>query len=61
MDNKYQTKNKKIVCNECKNEFDVENKRVGDVVECPHCGMEYEVLEVNDAGESSLTEIEEQK
>ena len=55
------TTNKKLTCGECKNEFELLDKKEGDVVECPNCGMEYEVQSVDDNGEMEVTLLEDEK
>ncbi len=54
---------KKIQCLECANDIDLEKKnyKVGDIVECPFCGSELEVVEVKDDGQIILDIIEEEK
>lgn len=62
MDEQTKTLDKKVECIECKNEISLEdNHKVGDVVECPFCGIEYEVVEKDDSGEYTLKVIEEEK
>ncbi len=54
---------KKIIeCLECENEIELVEKeyRVGDIVECPFCGTELEVVDVTD-GELVLDVVEEEK
>jgi len=61
MDNKIKTQNGKFICMECKNEVVCDpNQQVDDVIECPFCGMEYEVTE-KDGEELVLQVIEEEK
>ncbi len=57
------TKGKKFACNECKNESDLSANplKVGDIFECPFCGIEYEVSDIDSNGEYSLEIIEEEK
>jgi lysine biosynthesis protein LysW len=56
------TVDKKYNCLECKNEITIENDlQVGDYIECPMCGIEYEVVEKDDSGEYTLQLIEEEK
>jgi transcription elongation factor Elf1 len=51
----------KFQCLECRNEVTLDpNKKVGDVIECPFCGIEYEVTAKTDAG-ATLQIIEEEK
>lgn len=40
------TKNTKITCPECENEFDydITELEVGDIIECPVCGANLEVV-----------------
>ena len=54
---------KTINCLECGNEIELENKeyRVGDIVECPFCGTELEVVEKKENGDLVLDIIEEEK
>ncbi len=48
-------------CDECSNSFDIENgKLVGDIVECPFCGTEFEVMEISDEGAPSKMEMVEE-
>jgi lysine biosynthesis protein LysW len=55
------TVNKKFNCLECGNEVEVaENLKVGDVIECEYCGIEYEIVESID-NEYILQLIEEEK
>lgn len=54
---------KKIVCPECKNEVELEDGReyvVGDIIECPFCGSELEVVSVAD-GKVEVVVVEEEK
>lgn len=61
MDNKIKTQNKKFICPECKNEVTCDpSQEVDDVIECPSCGMEYEVVE-KDGEELIVQMIEEEK
>lgn len=57
------TTNKKLICLECKNEIDLSIKplQVGQVVECPFCGTEYEVTKVLENGEYELVIVQEEK
>jgi len=57
------TKGKKFNCVECKNESDLNANplKVGDIFECPFCGIEYEVSDIDTNGEYSLEIIEEEK
>lgn len=62
MNEQITTQDHKFSCVECKNEvtMDQNKRRVGDVVECPFCGIEYEI--VGKAGEESVLQmIEEEK
>ncbi|MEI6887425.1 MAG: hypothetical protein WCK31_04295 [bacterium] len=54
---------RKFKCLECKNECDLNSKifQVGDIYECPMCGIEYEVTNVDSCGELELSIIEEEK
>lgn len=39
-------KDKTVVCPECQNNVDIqEDVRVGDVIECPHCGSELRITQ----------------
>ncbi|MEI7578791.1 MAG: lysine biosynthesis protein LysW [bacterium] len=56
------TQDKKYVCLECKNEVTLDQDlKIGDYVECPLCGIEYEVVDVDENGEVTLQLIEEEK
>lgn len=62
MDEQVTTQNKKFECLECKNEVELSDElSVGDVTECPLCGIEYEVTAIHDSGECALRLIEEEK
>ncbi len=51
----------KFICFECKNEVEVDPARVvGDVIECPYCGIEYEIV-AKDGEEFVMQVIEEEK
>lgn len=53
-----------VICLECANEIELEAGRVyeiGDIIECPVCGSEMEVIEVKEGGELVLRLIEEEK
>jgi lysine biosynthesis protein LysW len=55
--------NRVITCPECENEIQLEEGReykVGDIIECPYCGFELEVVNVKD-GELEVEVIEEEK
>lgn len=53
---------KKLQCPECKNQIELEKEyKVGDVIECPFCGIELEVMKVKDDGELEVEIIEEEK
>jgi len=55
------TKDKKLLCMECKNETLLKQEySEGDVIECEFCGIEYEVDSKSD-GEYKLSMIEEEK
>lgn len=54
----------KVTCLECANEIELEEGRVyvvGDIIECPFCGSELEVVKVNEDGSLELRLIEEEK
>lgn len=54
------TKNKVLTCLECKNDTQLpDDLKVGDVVECEFCGIEYEVKAVGE--EYTLALIEDEK
>lgn len=56
------TKGKKFTCDECQNENELkEGLKVGDVVECNFCGIEFEIVEITLEGEYVLQIIEEEK
>ncbi len=54
---------KTINCLECANEIELEDKkfRVGDILECPFCGTELEVVEIKENRDIVLDIIEEEK
>jgi lysine biosynthesis protein LysW len=61
MADKIKTVNNKFECMECRNEVTCDlNQKVDDVIECPYCGIEYEVVSL-DGGEKALQIIEEEK
>jgi DNA-directed RNA polymerase subunit RPC12/RpoP len=62
MNEQITTSSPNFVCSECQNEVELpENKRrAGDVVECPYCGIEFELLNVSE-GITTLQIIEEEK
>ena len=53
----------KINCLECENIIELEDKayKIGDIVECPFCGTELEVVELKEDGYLVLDIIEEEK
>lgn len=62
MDLKITTQGKTYTCAECKNDTELEGSiGVGDVIECPFCGIEYEVSSGDAEGNFSLILIEEEK
>ena len=61
MNEKIKTTNSRFLCLECKNEVTCDpNQQVDDVIECPFCGIEYEVTG-KDGDELALQIIEEEK
>jgi hypothetical protein len=55
------TKNKKLLCLECKNETALEQEyKEGDVIECSFCGIEYEV-DAREGEDYKISMIEEEK
>jgi len=53
---------KKLICPECKNEINLEKEyAVDDVIECPFCGIELEVIEIDSNGDLKVEIIEEEK
>ncbi len=54
---------KNIKCLECANDINLEDRvyKIGDILECPFCGTELEVVEVKDDGSLVLDIIEEEK
>lgn len=54
---------KTLQCPECKNIIELNQKeyKVGDIIECPFCGVEIEVIEILDNGELKVEIIEEEK
>ena len=62
MEPKISTLHNKYVCSECKNENELDGgNNVGDIVECKFCGIEYEIAEMDENGNSVLILIEEEK
>ncbi len=52
---------RKLECPECKNNIDLEKDyNIGDVIECPYCGIELEVKNVDD-NNLEVDIIEEEK
>jgi lysine biosynthesis protein LysW len=61
MNEQVTTQGGKFECLECRNEVTLDpGKKVGDVIECPFCGIEYEVV-TKDEQEATLQIIEEEK
>jgi lysine biosynthesis protein LysW len=61
MNDQITTNNGKFTCSECQNEVELsEGKKVGDVIECPFCGIEYEIVSQNE-GSTTLIIVEEEK
>lgn len=55
-------KENKFECDECKNINVVAGEwRLGEVLECEYCGIEYRVVKLNDDGSSELELLEEEK
>jgi len=53
---------KTLKCPECKNDIKLEKEyEVGDVIECPFCGIELEVTTKKDDGALEVEIIEEEK
>jgi lysine biosynthesis protein LysW len=54
---------KNLKCLECANEIELQKKdyRIGDIIECPFCGSELEVVEIEKDGKLVLDIIEEEK
>lgn len=52
----------KLECPECKNQIPLEKEyKIEDVIECPFCGIELEVIGKDDDGGLKVTIIEEEK
>ncbi len=54
----------KLVCMECGNDIPLVEGRVymvGDILECPVCGTEYEVVSISETGELEVQIVEEEK
>lgn len=51
------------MCPECQNDVELEDKEyiVGDIIECPFCGSELEVVEIKEDGSLATEVIEEEK
>ncbi len=55
-------KDKTVLCPECQNTTELENEiRVGDIVECPHCGSELRVADFDSDGKILVKVIQEEK
>lgn len=53
---------KTLKCPECKNDIELEKEYdVQDVIECPFCGIELEVIGQNEDGSLRIEIIEEEK
>jgi lysine biosynthesis protein LysW len=54
---------KNIKCLECANDIELKRQdyKIGDIIECPLCGSELEVVEVKSNGDLALDIIEEEK
>lgn len=62
MQDKVNSTGNKYVCLECQNENEIPvDAKVGDVIECAFCGLEYEVEAKDEAGNYTLRVIEEEK
>ena len=60
-ENTIKTPNNKFICPVCENEVTVpDDTQIGDIIECPACGEEFEVVEVKD-GQTTVMPIEEEK
>ncbi|MHA1339769.1 MAG: hypothetical protein ACTSRZ_06575 [Promethearchaeota archaeon] len=52
---------KKCECPACYFEFDVDDKViVGEVITCPDCGVDLEVLEISDSVKTQVAEVAEE-
>ena len=52
----------KYICSECSNENLIpEDAKIGDVIECEFCGIEYRIIEIDEHGNYTLEIIEEEK
>ena len=61
MNDQITTSSKKYVCSECQNEVELtDGKKADDVVECPFCGIEYEIVS-QDGENTTLQIVEEEK
>lgn len=62
MDIKITSQGPSYTCTECKNEATIDDgNNIGDVVECQFCGIEYELMSVDEEGNFELSMIEEEK
>jgi len=53
---------KTLKCPECKNDIKLEKEyEIDDVIECPFCGIELEVVGKEDDGSLKIEIIEEEK
>jgi len=61
MNDQITTNGKIFTCSECQNEVEIaDDKKVNDVIECPFCGIEFEI--VSKEGDNTVLQlIEEEK
>ena len=60
MNEQITTSTNKFVCSECQNEVEIpEKSKVGDVIECQNCGIEFEIISIE--GETTTLQIIEEE
>ena len=48
-------------CVECEAEFDIDEPEVGEMVSCPECGLDMEVITIRPLELEAVTEAEEEE
>lgn len=48
-------------CVECEAEFDIDEAEVGEIVSCPECGLDMEVISLRPLELEAVTEEEEEE
>lgn len=59
---KITTNSQKFICPECQNENEISaDAKVGDIIECEFCGIEFEIAEQTEGEEFVIQMLEEEK